>query len=320
MLVFVIGVTSKSEAQVLKGLGKRIEKKVEDRIDRKADLSVDKVLDKADRETDKPLDEALNKSSNKSNKDDNKKEAEVAKSTPPQSSVLSEGLILMSGSNCTDFIWFKTGAMMEFETKDEKGKLLSKSKMDISKVYEEIGVTVADVKVSDEEGNEFDMQYKCAGDKMYMDFGSLINQAMQKAGQGDGDNENIQRVIDNTEIGFSDGFMDFPKSMYPGQLLDDVSVTIKSSPTPQVSMEVFSELTDRKVIAKEKITTPAGSFDCMKISGVRKMSMKIMGMNKNMDSSTEYIWFAPGIGLIKQETHDEKGKLGTSMQLTAYKL
>jgi len=327
-LVLVSGVTTKSEAQILKGFGKKLEKKIEDRIERKADRNVDKVLDKADREVDKPIDGVLNKPASTSNaKETSKKDGNDAKpvsettsATAANTQALSEGLVLMSGSSCADFIWFKSGAMMEFETKDRKGKLLNKSKMDISKVYNDGAVTVADVKASDDEGNEFDMQFKCAGDRMYMDFGSLINQAMQKAGQSNADNASIQRALDNTEIGLSEGFMDFPKSMYPGQQLDDVSVTIKTSPTPQMSMEIFSELIDRKVVAKENVVTEAGSFDCMKISGTRNMSMKVMGMNKKMDSATEYIWFAPGIGVIKQEDYDSKGRLGTSMQLTAYKL
>jgi hypothetical protein len=326
-LVFVFGITE-SEAQILKGLGKKIEKKIEERLDRKADKSVDKVLDKADSATDKPLDNILNKSSNKAEVNKLATEApniqtqqtasQAASSSHTQAP--SEGLLVMSGNSCTDFIWFKSGAMMEFETKDDKGKLLNKSKMEISKVYDEGAMTVANAVASDDEGNSFDMQFKCAGDKMYMDFGSLIKQAMQQAGQEGADNASIQRALDNTEIGFSDGFMDFPKSMYPGQVLQDVSVSINSSPTPQFSIEMVSTLTDRKVVAKETVTTAAGSFDCMKISGVRMSSMKIMGMNKKMPSSIEHIWFAPGIGVIKQEDYDEKGKLGTSMQLTAYKL
>jgi hypothetical protein len=48
--------------------------------------------------------------------------------------------------------------------------------------------------------------------------------------------------------------------------------------------------------------------------------MKIMGMNKKMPSIVEHIWFAPGIGVVKQEDYDEKGELGTSTHLTAYKL
>jgi penicillin-binding protein-related factor A (putative recombinase) len=275
-LVFILGI-SESRAQILKGLGKKIEKKIEDRLDRKADKSVDKVLDKADHATDKPLDNILNKSSDKADGSQADKEVpnintQQGETQPPaiNTSTLSEGLVVMSGSSCTDFIWFKTGAMMEFETKDSKGKSLNKSRTEISKVHNEGALTVAEAIASDGEGNSFMMQFKCAGDKMYMDFGSLIKQAMQQAGQEGADNASIQRAMDNTEIGFSDGFMDFPKSMYPGQMLHDVSVSINSSPTPQLSIEMVSTLTDRKVVAKETVTTEAGSFDCMKISGVRK--------------------------------------------------
>lgn len=321
-LVFIFGITE-SEAQILKGLGKKIEKKIEEKLDRKADRHVDKVLDKVASETDKPLDNLLNNSSNKAEvATPNAPVGQVnAQSTLPNMIAIdSEGLVLMSGSSCTDFIWFNSGAMMEFETKDASGRSLNKSRMEISKVYNEGQATVADAIASDDDGNSFNMQFKCAGDKMYMDFGSMIKQAMQQAGQEGADNAVIQRALDNTEIGFSDGFMDFPKSMYPGQVLQDVSISINSSPTPQFSVEMVSTLTDRKVVAKEKITTEAGSFDCMKISGVRMSSMKIMGMNRKMPSTTEYIWFAPGIGVVKQDDYDEKGKLGTSTQLTAYKL
>lgn len=326
-LVFIFGVTE-SKAQILKGLGKRIEKKIEERIDRKADKGVDKVLDKAESEVDKPIDNIINKPATKTA--DNKPATSAASvpaqptniqsPTPGNTLSISEGLVVMSGASCTDFIWFKSGAMMEFETKDAKGELLNKSKMEILKVYNEGAVTVADARGTSDDENSYEMQFKCAGDKMYMDFGSLIKQAMQKAGQEGDDNAAIQRAMDNTEIGFSDGFMDFPKSMYPGQVLQDVSVSIKSSPTPQFSIEMVSTLTDRKVVAKERITTSAGTFDCMKISGVRKSSMKMIGINKKLPSSIEHLWFAPGIGVVQQEDYDEKGKIGSSMQLTAYKL
>lgn len=324
-LVLVFGV-AETEAQILKGLGKKIEKKIEDKLDNKADRHIEKVLDKADNETDKSLDDLLKGNPNKVN--DNQadlppmtvQQTDAQSTLPNTISAGSEGLVLMSGSSCTDFIWFKSGAMMEFETKDGKGALLNKSKMEIAKVYNEGQATVADAIATIDGGNSFNMQFKCAGDRMYMDFGSMIKQAMQQAGQEGADNAVIQRALDNTEIGFSDGFMDFPKSMYPGQALQDVSISVNSSPTPQLSVEIVSTLTNRKVIAKEKITTDAGSFDCMKISGVRMSSMKMMGMNRKMPSTTEYIWFAPGIGVVKQEDYDEKGKLGTTMQLTAYKL
>jgi len=311
-------------SQGLGNLGRRVEKKVNDRVNRKVDRSIDKVLDKADRETDKPLDDALNKPSGKKEKasekpakqQTNSDTAPVQEPAPPAA---KDQLLEISGS-CTDFIWFKKGAFMEFEAKDGKNKNLQKSKMTIINIHQEGQGTVADVKASDDKNNEFDMQFKCIGDKMYMDFGAIMKQAMQQAGQSGADAAAVQKAMENTEMSFTDGFMEFPKQMYPGQQLDDVSFTLKTSPSPQVSMEVISTLENRKVVAREKIQTPAGSFDCVKISGQRRTSMKVMGMNQKMPSSTEYIWFAKGLGVVKQEDYDEKGKLQSVNQLVNYKL
>lgn len=335
LLVLIFGLSiAKSEAQILKGFGKKLEKKIEQRIDRKADRHVDKVIDKADKESDKPIDGVIDgKASSKKDKKSGEKDAKGtsviaapagneggAIATVNMGQALSEGTLVISGGNCTDFIWFKTGAMMEFETKDGKGKLLNKSKTSISSVVNEGGVVVANVVGTDDEGNAVEMQFKCAGEKMYMDFGSLLQHALAKAGQSGANEAEIKRVLDNTEMGFSDGYLSFPKSMYVGQVLDNVSFSMVSKPAPNVSMEMLSSIEDRKVVAKEKITTPAGSFDCVKITGIRKTSVKVMGMNQKVSPETDHLWFAPNIGIVKQETYNAKGELGSSMQLTAYKL
>lgn len=313
-----------SEAQILKGFGKKLEKKIEERIDRKADRQVDKVLDKADKKTDEPINDIIDgKASSSGEKAKPAKSAAPSAATAPtngERQTLSDGVLMMPGNSCSDFIWFKSGAMMEFSTSDGKGKVLNQSRMDIVSVEQEGPVTVATAKTSDEEGREFTMQFKCAGDRMYMDFGSMMKEAMAQAGGTGADQANMQQALDNTEIDFSDGFLSFPKNMHAGQELEDVSVSIVNNSSPGVSMEMLSSLEERKVEAEETISTPAGDFKCMKISGVRKTSMKVMGMNKNMKPIIEHMWFAPGIGVIKQDTYDEKGKLGTSMVLTAYKL
>jgi len=64
-----------------------------------------------------------------------------------------------------------------------------------------------------------------------------------------------------------------------------------------VDMEVF----ERKVEAKEKITTPAGSWDCYKISFKSKMRMKTAGIGIPINiEGVEY--FAPGFGIVKTES------------------
>lgn len=56
---------------------------------------------------------------------------------------------------------------------------------------------------------------------------------------------------------------------------------------------------------KEKVSTPAGDFDCVKVSYRMKMSGTMI------PSVNEYIteWYSPQHGLIKSETRSKKGKI-----------
>ncbi len=318
IMLFLFTGTTISEAQILKGLGKKLEQKVQQKIDDKIDRSADKVLDKADKETDKPLDNVLDGSS------ESVESSVVEVSTAMPNEVVAmnnarvEGAVMIS-DDCSDFIWFKSGAMMEFESKDEGDNVIHKSKMLVSKIYSQGVATVADVISTDNMGNEFTLQFKCAGDKLYMDFASAIETAMKESGNNsETDAEQIKTIRENTEMNFSDGFMSFPKNMYLGQKLEDVVFTMKTG-TSQFAMEIVSSLLDRKVDGREQLTTPAGTFDCVKISGKQSSSMKVVGVNKSMGEATiDYIWFTPGIGVIKQASYTEKGKLINSSQLTSY--
>jgi len=60
---------------------------------------------------------------------------------------------------------------------------------------------------------------------------------------------------------------------------------------------------NRKVLGAEKVKTPAGEFECVKISH----TMETKTMVKKTHTIVE--WYAQGIGLVKQETYDKKGVL-----------
>ncbi len=184
--------STNADAQVLKRLGKMVEKKVVDRVDRKAERSVDKVLDKADQKSDQPLEDALKPNSKPENK---QQTSSVAIPTS------AKGGLVMMADNCSDFIWLKEGSFVEFETLAANGKRLQKSKMTVKKIRKEGAVVVADVQASDEEGNNFEMQYKCIGDKLYMDFGAMMREAMKKAGQSGANKEQVKETMSKTEIG-----------------------------------------------------------------------------------------------------------------------
>ncbi|HET7117267.1 MAG TPA: hypothetical protein VFI29_12290 [Hanamia sp.] len=310
----------KSNAQIIKKLGKKIEQKAEQRADRKVDKTIDKALDATENEADKSLKAAQEKKENEANakaEANNSKSTSVATSQVPTTANLADGLVMVGG-DCTDFIWFKEGSMMKFEVQDGKGKSVNQSQMIIDKVYKQDAVTIADVNMTDNEKNEFTMQFKCAGDKLYIDFASAIEQMMAKTNPEN--KEAARQASENVEMGFSDGFMSFPKNMYPGQTLDDAVFTMKTK-SGNVGMDVTTSLTGRKVVAKEKITTPAGTFDCVKVIGNRTTTMNLLGKERNMGKPTqEHVWISPGIGTIKQENYTEKGKLESMSHLIEFKM
>ena len=72
------------------------------------------------------------------------------------------------------------------------------------------------------------------------------------------------------------------------------------------------DITERKVIGEETLNTPAGSFNCFKIS--QKIVMKtVLKMEMN---SIE--WYSKEVGMVKSETYNKKNKLKSYTLLTTY--
>jgi len=95
-------------------------------------------------------------------------------------------------------------------------------------------------------------------------------------------------------------YIEYPASMKPGDNLKDatLNMTIDNAGMTQTVNMVTS---DRKVEAKESVTTPAGTWDCFKISYKSKITIKTMGIGIPVNiEGTE--WFAPGFGIVKTES------------------
>jgi hypothetical protein len=68
------------------------------------------------------------------------------------------------------------------------------------------------------------------------------------------------------------------------------------------------------VLAKENVTTPAGTFDCYKIEG--EVSTKAMMSTTKFKTVS---WIAAGVGTVKSETSDANGKLLSKQELVSLK-
>lgn len=92
-----------------------------------------------------------------------------------------------------------------------------------------------------------------------------------------------------------------PNNMKTGDKLPDSYVTIKV-----MIMSIKVSVTEREVLREETLTTDVGVFPCIVVT--EKMAVKGMMLN---EKSTSISWYSRGIGVIKRENYNKKGKLET---------
>lgn len=90
----------------------------------------------------------------------------------------------------------------------------------------------------------------------------------------------------------------------PGTNLKNGMLTIKVASSGMTIFKMIVNVTDRRVETKEDLTTPAGTFSCLKLS--QNINTK-MGFVKVDASSKE--WYAENIGMVRSESYNKKGKL-----------
>ena len=123
--------------------------------------------------------------------------------------------------------------------------------------------------------------------------------------------DETMKSIENFDVSVDGTNLELPDKLEVGQTLKDAEMTMHVDASP-LKMNFIISVTDRKVEAKENLKVPAGSFDCFKIS--QKMYTKTM--MKIETSAVE--WYAKGVGMVKSETYNKKGKLVGYSLLTAY--
>jgi hypothetical protein len=209
---------------------------------------------------------------------------------------------VLSQSTCSQYYPFNEGSTFQFTNYDKKGKTTGIVDYLVSNVNTLDGVEVATIasSVKDEKGEVlFESSYDitCENDQVSIDFNSLVNPQMMQQYQ------DFDVEVSGTNI-------DLPNNLSVGQELPDASMLMTIN--MGIMMNFTVDITNRKVIAREDVTTSAGTFDCFVISynSDIKMGFKRKGISKQ--------WIAEGVGMVKQEEYNKKGKLVSSSKLTAY--
>lgn len=204
--------------------------------------------------------------------------------------------------------WFPTriGAKMEYQHIDNKSKLKSTDKMTIVK-YETVG-SVVSVTVNyesvDPKGKTLDSSQlvnSCENGVFKFDLKSISVGQMTQAGDG----MNISLTGDPLEL---------PATLVVGQKLKDAVFEIKVEAGGMAVMTIKTTIKDRKVEAIEKLITPAGVFNCYKIT-YTIVTESVMKMEQKGTT-----WYSDGIGIVKTEEYDKTGKPNGYMVLSFLKL
>lgn len=209
---------------------------------------------------------------------------------------------------CDDsFFPFKQGVSFEQTSFDKKGKTQGKTISTILTV-DESKATVKNLFFDKKDEEIADGEYTiiCEGNVIKMDFNNFIPDGMLSQ-YGD------------AEVVVEGDFITIPDNLEAGQTLQDGSgtITIKMSSAAAMNIKMDMKIVDRKVEKAETLNTPAGSFDTFKITQKSIVTMKMMGMNKTTESSSAS-WFAKGIGMVKNESFNQKGNLMGYTLLTSF--
>jgi len=217
---------------------------------------------------------------------------------------ITPGTVL--AQNCTQPLGLSKGTEFVYQVTDKGQKNGTLSNKVVQQAANADGVFVTTFKSARLDKNnrtrtveEFNI--KCRGDSLYLDAMMLLREQALKAFEG-------------KDFDFTPKDIAYPGQMQAGQLLPNgrLGVRVRSSNVNITQMSMLA--TNRKVESQEKITTPAGTFDCYKITYQYVVELDAMGIDlREVYNVEEY--FSPEHGLIKCQFTNKRGKKAKGMEL-----
>jgi len=198
--------------------------------------------------------------------------------------------------NCDFYFPLNEGSELITKSYDKKDNLTGWSKQTIKKKENLSNGTSITMLVESYDTKEdtaiskTELKYECRDNIIYVDMNAFINQASFAA-------------YKDMEVKVTTKDMTFPAELKVNDVLDNGNIEIKvSSQGTQILTSVVS-ITNRKVLAIESVTTPAGTFECYKITS--DIESKMIFTVK----TTIVEWYAKEVGSVRSENYDKTGKL-----------
>jgi hypothetical protein len=137
---------------------------------------------------------------------------------------------------------------------------------------------------------------ECSGGQYKVDMRMMLNQQQMKQMKNYDVNANF--------------FVDYPVNMKVGDVLKDADFKLEARSNEGIGADMDISIDERTVLAEEKVTTPAGTWDCFRIKSHITMKASMGGIS--IPFSTDNMeWFAPGFGIVKTETKSSRSEISS---------
>jgi len=201
----------------------------------------------------------------------------------------------ISAQECPDYLYMTEGRTYTHQNLDKKGKHETTTRCTVNRVEktDEGLESFVTIDVLDKKGKDLmrmEHTVRCDGKNLYFDVSNFIS-AMQEA-------------VGEMDISMNADFLAFPQNINVGDKLEEGTADVELGSS---GMGISVRIYDREVLAKEDVTTPAGTFECYKIAYKLEYNMGFMSIYA---SAIE--WWNEEYLIVKAETFKKNGKLVSS--------
>ena len=212
---------------------------------------------------------------------------------------------LIKSDGCESLLFFKEGSSITMTSYKANGDMTGSVKTLFKQVNKiDNGVSVlASQESYDKKGklnSTNDFTVKCENDVLYFDAKKLMPSEQTEA----------YKDFEMTAEGMD---LEMPSNLVVGSQMKDANVkfnfkskTGQSMPMMNVTIKIFN----RNVEAIETITTPAGTFECYKITEETEVKTMIGFTTKSIS------WFNKEVGTVRTESYNKNGKFMGYSELT----
>ena len=192
--------------------------------------------------------------------------------------------------DCAKYYLLQNNKTIEMSIFNKKGKVTGKQVYTVSNVNTSGGATTATIQSEMFDDNNKSIatatnSIQCKGGVMMMNMKMMLPQRQQ------------EQPVTNAEVKAESIYIDYPANMAVGDELKEGNFSMDME-VNGMKQQLNMVVNNRKVEAKETITTTAGTWDCYKINYKSKMTMKTLGIGIPI-SMTGTEWFAPSFGIVK---------------------